>query len=279
MDFVGKTFNMPAFINKKEEPKTSKTNKTDNNTKQEETKSNTSDKLILGSLAAFVGLTVASKGMNIFGKITGKGKLGTEFFSNAFNKIKKSLNLEENFKKLTEPVFNKIRNSEKTTNWLSKQAVNDRWLERGIVANLVMRTGIGVSTGMNPYTLINVVMNEVLNLGLLGAADKTIIKPATRSIAKLLKVPAHNSGVKVITEQGIKNVGLICVLMGFLNTAVSGRIFKFINSFSKNNEANEAKNIATNINSLHNIKSNNYWQRTIKQHQKQIFADFLKIKA
>ncbi len=227
MNFTGKKLNIESL---KKEEKNSETNKK---------KWNKTDKTIFGALGALVLI----EGTNAVGKLFKKDAMAYKAIGNIFKGINKNLKITDKLGKLTKKITNKISGNNSFRKKMAGQAnVNDKWLERSIWTNLAVRFGINVKAG-NPYTTVREAVDPLLQLSLLGLADKTLVKPAQKGLAKLLKVPEHNQGVKVIAEQGVKNLFIVCTVMGFLNNAISHRVingFKKISGNDKNTKFKQA---------------------------------------
>ncbi len=261
MNFMGKTFNIKSLKDKptpENKEVTSSENK-DEQVKKDKKDWNWLDKTIFGTLGALALI----EGVNIAGKIAGKKGFGDKFIGDIAKGINERLKIGKGFDRLMKKPFESLRNNAKKRKMLANQAnVNDKWVERNVIANLLLRLlitaptifvfGKAVNTNksenpdktqenkddktkvhLNPKALYNttrIVVDEAMNLTLLNAADKALIIPASIGLAKLWKKSPSNQGIKVLTDQGIKNILLVCTLMGFLNNAISRPI---ANGFKK----------------------------------------------
>jgi hypothetical protein len=212
MNFAGKTCNIKALQKKDPGSKKEKGKK----------KWGLADKTIftaLGGLAVIEGINLAGR----FGKRKG---IAYKAIGRVFKGINKKLKTGEKINGFAAPLVGKVRKGngfKKFTDLMAKQAnVSDKWLERSVVFNLISRLAINLPTG-NYYNATRDSVDQVMQLALMGAAGKTIVNPAKKGLAKRLGVPAYNKGVKVIADHGIKNVVIVCGLMGLLNNAISHR--------------------------------------------------------
>jgi len=268
MKFVGNTFDIKALQKKEksENDATVQANKSDNK-KSDKKKFNWLDKTIFSALGGLAAL----EAVNIAGWLINGKKVGNQFVGKVAKGISKNLNIDKGFDRLMNSSFNKIKNNPKKREGLASQAnLNDKWVERNVIANLLMRLGITAPTifvfgkaagtdknsdksGPNEagkakkekkgsnirinntalYNTTRIVVDEAMNLTLLNAADKAAIVPASIAIAKALGKSPSNQGIKVITDQGIKNILLVCTIMGFLNNAISRPVVKSFKKLTK----------------------------------------------
>lgn len=255
MKFVGNTFNIDFMKGKDSdgESKKSSAHHHGGPAKKEKSEWNWLDKTIFGALG---GLTLM-EGLNIAGRLMKKKAVGDKLVADFAKNINKHLKIGDALKFLVKKPYESMKNfAQRKREWLANQAnLNDKWVERNVIANLLLRLLITAPTllvfsggekaektenentektgeqkkqekqlHINPTALYNttrIVVDEAMNLTLLNAADKALIIPASIGLASMLKKSPSNQGIKVITDQGIKNILLICTVMGFLNNAIS----------------------------------------------------------
>lgn len=191
------------------------------------------DKGIFATLGALVGI----EGLNIVGSLANKKKWGDQAVGSAAKYLNKHLSISKGFDKL----INKTRSFiNMGKGWLANQAnINDKWVERSIITNTGMRSAILAPTVNQPggvYNLLRTGIDGGLGLTLVNAADKAIVKPLSRGMSKLFGVKPYNEGIKVITDQGIKNIGIICLGLGFVINWVTQPIMKGLEKLGINLE-------------------------------------------
>lgn len=235
MNFTGKLLNIDALKNKTEKNKEEDSaQKAENSEKTDKEKWNELDKTIFTGLGAIAVI----EGANIAGAAIGKKNIGYQAVAGIFKGAKKVFDETAgralkavNAGGFLKSAAEKARNSGRFGNILGKAKdsanVNDKWIERSVVFNLFARLAINLPTGQY-YNATRDAVDQTMILGLAGMAEKTLINPAKKGLAKLFGVKEYNPGINVIADQGIKNVMIIGVLMGFLNNAVSGRFVKML---------------------------------------------------
>ncbi len=221
MKFAGRVFDIKPLKNGVD-------NKKETDPKEEGKKKwSTFDKTVFAGLGALAVV----EGVNLVGAALKKGNIAYEGIGKAFKAVDNKLNIGKTISNILKKPAEWIKNSsgfKKIKSTIKNQAnVNDKWIERSVVFNLLARLGINVPTGQY-YNATRDVVDQTMQLGLMGVANKTVINPARKSLAKVLGVPEYNEGVKVITDQVVKNLLIICTVMGFLNNAVSSRFVKFL---------------------------------------------------
>lgn len=228
-------------------------------TQEEKDKSKRFDRMVLGSFAA-LGAFV---GVNILGRKLGKGAIASKALGNAFKSTVEYLNKNSNmFKTFTGFLKNKAnkiatfanRPGDKfgTSKWFAKQAnVGDGWIIRNMLANGIMRPTIALLSGQ-PYVAFRCFVDEGLGVLIVKFAGSPIIKGTKPLLNKLFKttpevlkrLPAKESeaikkGIDVITGQLVRNIGILCIALGFMNNYLSSRMVKILNKFKKS-ETKEA---------------------------------------
>ncbi|MGD9581548.1 MAG: hypothetical protein AB7V50_09255 [Vampirovibrionia bacterium] len=222
-------------------------------TKEEITKNKRIDKIIMGSFAA-LGSFVA---INLVGLKLGKGPIATKALKNGFNNTINFLkNNSKTFNKLTDALKSQTDKLAKwannpngkfgTTAWYAKQAnVGDGWIIRNMIANAIVRPTIALLSGQ-PYVAFRCFVDEGLGALIVKFAGAPIIKGAkpffnkalrtTPEVLKHMPVEESNAikkGVDVITGQLVRNVGILCVALGFMNNYLSSRMVKLLDKFKK----------------------------------------------
>ncbi len=223
-NFIGEKLNIEFLKDKKAKKEDNNTNKTDSD--KDKKKLGAFDKGVIVSLAtlALIG------GANVIGKLVNKKNWGDIAVGKVAKTLNEKLHIGQAFDKLLKKPSEWAR---KKSDWLAGQAnINDKWVERNVIANLFLRLGITAPTiPTNPnalYNTVRLVNDELMNITLLNAADKAVIKPASRGLAKSFKTKPYNEGVKVIVDQGVKNILLVCTVMGFLNNTLSHKVMGFM---------------------------------------------------
>lgn len=264
--FFGEKFNIGFLKNKKAESPESSEAAPDMKKK----KMSSLDKGILGTM----GVLTLIEGANIVGKMFNKkGKVADESIGRVAKAVNEKLHIGKAFDYITKPVSNWVKNGKLGTkevkDVLADQAnVNDKWVERNVIANLFLRLMITVptiftkpkkseipkeagTTEINKpkekfkvnkdalYNTVRLVNDEIMNLTLLTAADRAIVTPLSRAMAKTARVAPYNEGIKVLTDQGIKNILLVCTVMGFLNNALSHKMMKYLERFGLGKDGGE----------------------------------------
>ncbi len=218
MKFVGKTFDIKALKNGVESSDSDDSKKEEKETDKK--KWGLLDKTILAGL----GSLALIEGINLLG---GKRNIAYEGIARAFLAMDEKLKIKDILGKPFEWIKKSPRLNRFTDAMVKQANVNDEWIERSVIFNLAARLAINLPTGQY-YNATRDVVDQTMNLGLMGIADKTVISPARKALAKLLKVSEYNEGVKVITDQVVKNLIIICTIMGFLNNAISSRFIKVL---------------------------------------------------
>lgn len=229
-------------------------------TPEQRKKSKRLDHFILGSFAtlgAFIGL-------NIIGRKFGKGPIASDAIKNGFKLMGEYLtknskafrNCTEFIKTKANSIATLVNNPNGkigTTKWFAKQAnVGDGWIIRNMIANGVVRPAIALLSGQ-PYVAFRCFVDEGLGMLIVKYAGAPIIKGSKPFINKLFKttpevlkrMPAQESeaikkGVDVITGQLVRNVGILCIALGFMNNYLSSRMVKILNKF-KHNKSQEVE--------------------------------------
>lgn len=222
MKFAGRTFNIKALQKGVEPDK-----KADSENKEKKEKWGLFDKTIFAGLGALVAI----EGANIAGKFFGKKNIAYQSIGKIFKGINEKLNVSQTIGRIMKKPMEGLRNLAGFKDFQNKMAeqanVNDKWVERSVIFNLIARLAINVPTGQY-YNATRDVVDQIMPLALMRSAEKTIINPAKKGLAKMFGVPEYNQGVQVIADQGIKNLLIIGVVMGFLNNAISSRCIKVL---------------------------------------------------
>lgn len=287
MDFLTEKFKGKDAVKKDEKPQTP----------EEKQKQKKIDIAIIGSLAA-IGAFV---GLNIIGKRFGKGPIATDAIKDIGKKLNQTLHISEKFSKLwldtknsisrlaqkdgfTGKTFNKIDKgihwirSEKGLDCFARQAnADDKWLDRNIIANMIIRPLILLPTGQY-FAVFSSIINEALALLSIKTAGKFLVNKVTPStivkavgvgkeeaakfakgaITELTKGEAATlkaNGIRIIVDQGIKNIGLICIGMGFLNNVISRNMLKIIKHPEKENETGKPGEKTVNLATINTPKA------------------------
>ena len=290
METIGKTFNIKSLKNGVDGSKEK------NSENSEEKKWGTFDKAVFGSLGAIVAI----EGINLAGKPFKKANIAYEYIGKAFKQAGKAFKAVDRELGIGKTINNHIYNPLKELrtrggfsnfkNKMREQAnVNDRWVNRSVWFNLIGRTPINLGAG-EPYNLIRDNVDCFMQLGFMGIAEKTIIKPVRKVMSKVMGVPEYNEGIKVIADQGIKNLLIVCTVMGFLNNAISSRFVKVLkklgvgNAKKKESRYQQHKRNFLTAQHLYQPTSKNYAgklrliappQSNLGNKDEFIFADFL----
>lgn len=181
------------------------------------------------------GAAIATAGYlltDAIGLINGKGHIVSRPVLNGIKSAYKNLRLENFGNNIRNKVHNGLKTLLKTGTaddavaQLTKHT--DKGIEASIFINLGMR-GLLLAVQKEWYALTKAGVDELLALTVLGKIGDPVAKAAKAPIAKFLsteanKIGKNNDAVKVIADQGIKNIVIIGVVMGFLNNIVTGGI-------------------------------------------------------
>lgn len=220
---------------------------------QEKAKEKSKDKWILrslGALAAFIGV-------NIIGRKFGKGPIASNalksVFKSAGNFLTKNSGMYRNFKAFLKGKSDKLaqwanRSGNKfgSKAWFAKQTeIGDGWIIRNMLANMIVRPTIALLSGQ-PYVAFRCLVDEGLGAIIVKYGGEPIIKATKPLMNKLFratpevlsKMPAAEAnaikqGVDIVTGQLVRNVGLLCIALGFVNNYVSSRMNKLLSKFKK----------------------------------------------
>lgn len=215
------------------------------------------DKIILGSFLAAGSFIL----LNVIGrKLTGKS-IASDAVAKFFSKT--NTFLDKNFK-----IFSAFKDFAKTksdqllvflknkTEWFAKQSnVRDSWITRNMLANSIVRPIIALLSGQ-PYLAVRCFMDEGVGALIMKLVGDPTTKAAVKPLSNLFgnpKSPLEIEGIKVLAGQLVKNIGILCIGLGLLNNSLSK---KFVNMFSKNDNANQKDTIMQKEHSYKEFKKN-----------------------
>ncbi|MEW5820366.1 MAG: hypothetical protein AB1782_09260 [Cyanobacteriota bacterium] len=219
------------------------------------------DKMIfgaLGALAVFIGL-------NVIGRKFGKGPIASDTVKKAFSSIGEFLS-----KKST--LFNNIKSSIATkkdqlakwinrpgekfasSGWFAKQTkVGDGWIIRNMIANTIVRPTIALLSGQ-PYVAFRCIIDEGVGAIIVKYAGGPIMKHAQPLVNKAFNVTPQTlgklapesaklvqEGAKLTTGQLVRNIGILCIALGFFNNFMSSKMVKLMDKFKKDKGGTEAE--------------------------------------
>jgi len=272
MDFINENIKgKPASKNKaSDEP----------STPEEKVKQKKIDKSIFTAIALLAGYT----GLNILGKRLGRGQIATDAAKKIGQKLNQAFDITGNMKHLwskAKKSLNKVTldnsiigkvakniqkagqwpRTEKGMDWFAAQAnAPDKWLDRSILSNLIIRPLILLPTGQY-FTIISSMVNEALALLSLKTAGNFLVKKATPKLVSALKIPVNNpgarTGAEVLVDQGIKNIGMVCIGMGFLNNIISRNMLKKLKPMEDNNKETNFPSINSTLPNVKGIQAPN----------------------
>ena len=253
------------FINEKLKGKPPSKDSEKPTTPEEKDKQKKIDHSIFACLAAIGGFF----GLNMIGRLTGRGPIATKSIISAGKKLNQAFNISGNLKDLLSKTKDSLSNlsknngfigkisknlkkamawprSEKGLNWFANQAdAPDKWLDRAILSNMIIRPLILIPTG-HYFTVISSFVNEALALMAIKKIGKPVVDKLTPKLVSALKISADNpnaaAGAGVLLDQGIKNIGLVCIGMGFLNNVISRNMLKMFKKPDKDKQENSSTN-------------------------------------
>lgn len=226
-------------------------------TDEQKAKEKKKDKWILGTvgaLAAFIGL-------NVIGRKFGKGPIASDAIKKGYRAtvdfLTKNSGAFRNFKTFVKAKMDKLgqwanRSGSKfgSKTWFAKQTeIGDGWILRNMLANMIVRPTIALLSGQ-PYVAFRCLVDEGLGAIIVKFGGDPIIKATKPLMNKLFKatpevlkaMPAAEAGaiqkgIDIVTGQVVRNVGLLCIVLGFVNNFVSSRMTKILDKFNKNKKA------------------------------------------